>query len=74
MHEHVAGNFIQYALSTIIGPSQYTMLLSEADRTKHVDVHVDASFDEDWNKSWGDNLSSVFPRTGYIVRYAECPT
>ena len=43
------------------------------DRTKSLEVFVDASFAGDWNKEWSDEPTSVMSRTGYLIKYANCP-
>ena len=41
--------------------------------TKSLEVYVDASFAGDWNKIWSEEPSSVMSRTGYLIKYADCP-
>eukprot|EP00957_Ditylum_brightwellii_P207487 15353199-Ditylum_brightwellii.AAC.1 len=43
------------------------------DLNRGLEVYVDVSFAGDWNKSWSEEPSSVFSRTGFIVKYANCP-
>ena len=43
------------------------------DRTKSLEVFVDASFAGDWNKEWSDEPTSVMSRTGFLIKYANCP-
>ena len=34
---------------------------------------MDSSFAGDWNRSWSQDSTSVFSRTGYVVVYVVCP-
>ena len=43
------------------------------DKNKGLEVYVDASFSGEWNESWSDEPSSVMSRTGYVIKYANCP-
>lgn len=43
------------------------------DRTKHLEVLLNASFAGDRNKKWSDESTSVMSRTGFLIKYANCP-
>ena len=34
---------------------------------------MDADFAGGWTKDYGDEVSSVFSRTGYVIKYGNCP-
>ena len=41
--------------------------------TKSLEVYVDASFAGDWNSVWNEEPTSVMSRTGYLIKYGNCP-
>ena len=41
--------------------------------TKSLEVYVDASFAGDWNSAWNEEPTSVMSRTGYLIKYGNCP-
>eukprot|EP00957_Ditylum_brightwellii_P027410 2072443-Ditylum_brightwellii.AAC.1 len=43
------------------------------DLTRGLEVYADASFAGEWGKSWSDDPKSVMSRTGYVIKYANCP-
>ena len=43
------------------------------DESKSLEVFVDVSFAGEWNKHWSDEPTSVMSRTGYVIKYANCP-
>eukprot|EP00957_Ditylum_brightwellii_P087144 6631980-Ditylum_brightwellii.AAC.1 len=43
------------------------------DISRGLEVYVDASFAGDWEKSWNDDSKSVMSRTGYVIKYSNCP-
>ena len=43
------------------------------DRQKSMEIFVDASFAGDWNQAWSEEPSSVMSRTGYVIKYTNCP-
>ena len=72
-HEKSVKRIVQYLLSTRRPNNQgYQGLLFKIDRSKSIEVFVDASFAGDWNKSWSSDPSSVFSRTGFLIKYAGC--
>ena len=60
-------------MSTKRGKEEYKGLLFKVDKSKSIIVYVDASFAGEWNKSWSNDPTSVYSRTGFIVTYAGCP-
>eukprot|EP00957_Ditylum_brightwellii_P182667 13913667-Ditylum_brightwellii.AAC.1 len=43
------------------------------DMTRGFEVYKDASFSGEWNSACGEEPTSVLSRTGYIIKYANCP-
>eukprot|EP00957_Ditylum_brightwellii_P017230 1298674-Ditylum_brightwellii.AAC.1 len=43
------------------------------DMTRGLEVYVDALFADDWEQSWSNDPKSVISRTGYVIKYANCP-
>eukprot|EP00957_Ditylum_brightwellii_P156915 11942439-Ditylum_brightwellii.AAC.1 len=43
------------------------------DITRGLKVYVDASFVGEWNSACSEESTSVLSRTGYIIKYANCP-
>eukprot|EP00957_Ditylum_brightwellii_P023551 1777590-Ditylum_brightwellii.AAC.1 len=43
------------------------------DLTKGLEVYVDASFAGDWNQAWSEEASLVLSRTGFVIKYEDCP-
>eukprot|EP00957_Ditylum_brightwellii_P210778 15365385-Ditylum_brightwellii.AAC.1 len=43
------------------------------DLTKGLEVYVDASFVGDWNQAWSKDSSLVLTRTGFVIKYTDCP-
>ena len=73
-HERAVKRIVQYLLSTQRNQSnEYSGLLFTVDHLNSIEIFVDASFAGDWNKSWSQDPSSVFSRTGFIIFYAGCP-
>ena len=73
IHEHAVNIIIQYLLSTKSGNDSYRGLLFKVDRSKSIDIYCDTSFAGDWDRSWSDEPSSVFSRTGIAIYYTEYP-
>ena len=42
-------------------------------KDKSLETYVDASFAGSWNKAWSDEPTSVMSRTGFVIKYANCP-
>ena len=73
-HERAVKRIIQYLKSTRReGTDGYNGMLFKIDRNKSIEVFVDASFAGDWNRSWSNDPTSVFSRTGYVIFLAGCP-
>ena len=49
-------------------------LILQPDLTKGFECYVDADWAGNYNKSYVDEPSIAFSRTGYVVYYAGCPT
>ena len=73
IHEQAIKRIIQYLLSTRTKDGSYKGLLFKIDKSKSIDIYVDASFAGDWDRSWSEEPSSVFSRTGFVIYYAGCP-
>ncbi len=43
------------------------------DRTKGLKVYVDADFAGGWSTANSENTDCVLSRTGFVIRYANCP-
>ena len=43
------------------------------DMNRGLEVYVDASFAGDWSKCWSKEPTLVLSRTGYVIKYANCP-
>ena len=75
-HEAAVKHVIRYLLTTqeINGrlAPKYGINM-RPDMTQGLEVYVDASFAGDWNNSWSEEPSFVMSRTGYIIKYANCP-
>ena len=48
-------------------------LIYKPDKLKGLECYVDADFAGGWSKDNGDEPSSVFSRTGYVIKYCNCP-
>ncbi len=48
-------------------------IILNPDKTKGIDCYVDASFASGWRPDDAHNASNLLSRTGYIIRYADCP-
>ena len=70
-HEQAVKRILRYLLylkrSNTLG-LKFSPLL-----TKSLEVYVDASFAGDWNSTWNEEPTSVISRTGYLIRYGNCP-
>ena len=40
---------------------------------KGLECFVDADFTGGWSKNESDDPASVYSRTGYIIKYSNCP-
>ena len=43
------------------------------EKNKSLEAYVDASFAGGWNKTWSNEATSVMSRTGFLIKYANCP-
>ena len=71
IHEQAVKRIMRYLITTQRTKEQG--ITYEPDHTKSIDTFVDASFAGEWNTAWSEEASSVFSRTGFIVKYANCP-
>ena len=75
-HEAAVKHVVRYLLSTQErngrASPRYGLNMCP-DRTRGLEVYVDASFAGDWNQSWSEEQASVLSRTGYVIKYANCP-
>ena len=73
VHEKAVRRIVQYLKGTKREDNKgYQGLILKIDESKSVEVNVDASFAGEWNKTWSEDPTSVFSRTGYVVKYANC--
>ena len=70
-HEQVAKRILRYLV--YLRDSKSLGIKFSPDRQKSMEIFVDASFAGDWNQAWSEESSSVMPRTGYVIKYANCP-
>eukprot|EP00957_Ditylum_brightwellii_P066666 5059341-Ditylum_brightwellii.AAC.1 len=73
--ETAVQHIVRYLLSTRSkdGIDLSFGLNMKPDMNRGLEVYVDASFAGDWEKSWSDDPKSVMSRTGYVIKYANCP-
>eukprot|EP00957_Ditylum_brightwellii_P115328 8794723-Ditylum_brightwellii.AAC.1 len=43
------------------------------DLNRGLEVYVDVSFAGEWNSENNEEPTSVLSRTGYMIKYANCP-
>ena len=48
-------------------------MVFKSDLNKHFEVFVDADFAGSWNANWSEDQQSVLSRTGYLIKFANCP-
>ena len=48
-------------------------MIYRPDITRGLECYVDADFAGGWKDGNHDSPESVFPRTGFVIMYAECP-
>ena len=48
-------------------------IIFKPDKTKDVECYVDADFAGGWNQKDPDNASNLMSRTGFVIKYADCP-
>ena len=70
-HEQAVKRIIRYLLHVQHTGNQG--ILFQPNPSHSIHTFVDASFAGDWNTSWGDEPSSVFSRTGYLITFANYP-
>ena len=71
LHEQVVKRILRYLLflkkNKSLGIKFAPMI------EKSLEVFVDASFAGDWDSAWNEEPSSVMSRTGYVIKYGNCP-
>ena len=72
-HEHAVKRIVKYLLHVSQNPADKQGIIYTPDKTKGLEVYVDASFAGDWSSESSEEPSSVMSRTGYVIRYANCP-
>ena len=75
-HEAAIKSVIRYLLSTTCqeeGQEKEYGIMVKPDLSKGLEVYVDASFAGDWDKHWSEDSASTYSRTGYVIKYANCP-
>ena len=70
-HEQAVKRIIRYLL--FVQKTENQGIVFKPDATQSITTFVDASFAGEWNTSWGDEPSSVFSRTSFVVFFAICP-
>ena len=71
LHEQAVKRILRYLLFLKRNKSlgiKFTPMIE-----KSLEVFVDASFAGDWNSAWNEEPSSVMSRTGYVIKYGNCP-
>ena len=48
-------------------------IILRPDRKKGLECYVDADFAGGWDKNNSEDIASVFSRTGFIIKYMDCP-
>ena len=71
IHEQAVKNIVRY-LKYLKRINQIGIRYS-SNKSKSLETFVDASFAGSWNKTWSDEPTSVMSRTGFLIRYANCP-
>ena len=46
-------------------------MIFKPDKTKGVECYVDADFAGNWNSEDSQDPTSVYSRTGYVIKYAN---
>jgi hypothetical protein len=67
-HEQAVKRIVRYLKST---PDKG--LIMRPDKSRGLECHVDADFAGGWSRSYTDDASTCYSRTGYIIWYAGCP-
>ena len=70
-HEQAVKRILRYLV--YLRDSKSMGIKFSPDRQKSMEIFVDASFAGDWNQAWSEEPSSVMSRTGYVIKYANCP-
>ena len=53
--------------------SQDKSLVYTVDAACGLETYVDANFAGGWNPDNADNASTLYSRTGFVIKYAGCP-
>ena len=72
-HEQAVKHILKYLLHVSNNDPQHQGLIYRPDASKGIEVFVDASFAGDWSSETSSEPSSVMSRTGYVIKYANCP-
>ena len=48
-------------------------IILKPDKKKGIECYVDADFAGGWDKNNSEDVASVFSRTGFIIKYMDCP-
>ncbi len=68
LHEQAVMRIGRYLLSTRKKDKIY-----KPDSTKGIEVYVDADFVGGWDPADSMNADNIYSRTGYVIRYSDCP-
>eukprot|EP00957_Ditylum_brightwellii_P171472 13053879-Ditylum_brightwellii.AAC.1 len=75
-HETAVKHGIRFLLTTQErngGPEPAFGLNTRPDTNRGLETYVDASFAGEWSSANSEEPMSVLSRTGYIIKYANCP-
>jgi hypothetical protein len=70
-HEQAVKRILRYLL--YLKRSDTRGVRFSPELSKSLEVYVDASFAGDWNTVWSEEPTSIMSRTGYLIRYGNCP-
>jgi hypothetical protein len=70
-HEQAVKRILRYLL--YLKRSDAVGIRFSPELSKSLEVYVDASFAGDWSSMWSEEPTSVMSRTGYLIRYGNCP-
>ena len=70
-HEQAVKRILRYLL--YLKRSDTAGIRFSPELSKSLEVYVDASFAGDWSSAWSEEPTSVLSRTGYLIKYGNCP-
>ena len=48
-------------------------VIYKVDKSKGIEVYVDADFAGGWSSAYSENADNILLRTGFVIRYGNCP-